>query len=212
MKKISILIADDHLLIRDTWTIILNNDPRFDVVAVASSGEQAVELAKTICPDIVLMDINMGNLNGFEATKLVKSFSPGSKIIGVSMHAMPDYAKKMLKMGASGYVTKNSSREEFIHAILEVQQGQTYICSEVKEILSRWEFELTTNNKPDFNSLTKRELGVIAFIKDGLSSREIGEKLILSLKTIEVHRYNILKKLNLRNTASLVNLMNQHGY
>lgn len=212
MKKIAILIADDHQLIRDTWTIILKNDPRFDVVAVASSGEQAVELAKTICPDIVLMDINMGNLNGVDATKLVKNFSPCSKIIGVSMHAMPDYAKKMLKMGASGYVTKNSSREEFIHAILEVQQGRTYICGEVKEILSHWEFELTTNNKPNFNSLTKRELDVIAFIKDGLSSREIGEKLVLSLKTIEVHRYNILKKLNLRNTASLVNVMNHHGY
>ncbi|MDZ4809492.1 MAG: response regulator transcription factor [Bacteroidota bacterium] len=211
MKKISILIADDHQLIRDTWSIILNNDLRFEVVAVASSGEQAVELAKTTCPDIVLMDINMGNLNGFDATKLLKSFSPGSKIIGVSMHAMPDYAKKMFKMGASGYVTKNSSREEFIHTILEVQQGMTCICDEVKEILTHREFELT-NDKPDFNSLSKRELDVIAFIKGGLSSREIGEKLSLSLKTIEVHRYNILKKLVVRNTASLVNLMNHHAY
>jgi len=211
MKKISILIADDHQLIRDTWSIILNNDLRFEVVAVASSGEQAVELAKTTCPDIVLMDINMGNLNGFDATKLLKSFSPGSKIIGVSMHAMPDYAKKMFKMGASGYVTKNSSREEFIHTILEVQQGRTCICDEVKEILTHREFELT-NDKPDFNSLSKRELDVIAFIKGGLSSREIGEKLSLSLKTIEVHRYNILKKLVVRNTASLVNLMNHHAY
>lgn len=211
MKKISILIVDDHQLIRDTWTIILNNDLRFEVVAVASSGEQAVEQAKIICPDIVLMDINMGNLNGFDATKLLKNFSPGSKIIGVSMHAMPEYAKKLLKMGASGYVTKNSSQKEFIYAILEVQQGRIYICDEVKEILTQRELELC-NDKPDFNSLTKRELGVIAFIKRGLSSREIAGQLSLSLKTIEVHRYNILKKLALRNTASLVNLMNHHGY
>ena len=211
MKKISILIADDHQLIRDTWTIILNSDLRFEVVAVASSGEQAVELAKAICPDIVLMDINMGNLNGLDATKLVKSFSPSSKIIGISIHAVPDFAKKMLKMGASGYITKNSSREEFIQAILEVQQGRIFICNEIKEILSHREFELT-NDKPDFNSLTKRELEVIASIKDGLSSKEIGERFGLSLKTIEVHRYNILKKLNLHNTASLVNVMNHHGY
>lgn len=211
MKKISILIADDHQLIRDTLTIILNDDIRFEVVAVASSGEQAVELAKAICPDIVLMDINMGNLNGFDATKLVKSFSPSSQIIGISMHAMPDFAKKMLKMGASGYVTKNSSREEFIQAIIEVQQGRIFICNEIKETLSHRVFELS-NDKPDFNSLTKRELDVIASIKDGLSSREIGEKFGLSLKTIEVHRYNVLKKLNLRNTASLVNVMNHHGY
>ena len=211
MKKISILIADDHQLIRDTWTIILNSDLRFEVVAVASSGEQAVELAKAICPDIVLMDINMGNLNGIDATKLVKSFSPSSKIIGISIHAMPDFAKKMLKMGASGYITKNSSREEFIHAILEVQQGQIFICNEIKEILSHRVFELT-KDKPDFDLLTKRELEVIASIKDGLSSKEIGERFGLSLKTIEVHRYNILKKLNLHNTASLVNVMNHHGY
>ena len=176
MKKISILIADDHQLIRDTWTIILNSDLRFEVVAVASSGEQAVELAKAICPDIVLMDINMGNLNGLDATKLVKSFSPSSKIIGISIHAVPDFAKKMLKMGASGYITKNSSREEFIQAILEVQQGRIFICNEIKEILSHREFELT-NDKPDFNSLTKRELEVIASIKDGLSSKEIGKGL-----------------------------------
>ena len=213
MKKISILIADDHQLIRDTWTVILNSDSRFTVVAVAAFGEQAVELAKNLRPDIVLMDINLGDdLNGFAATKLIRKFSPGSKIIGVSKHSMPGYAKKMLNMGAKGYVTKNSPHEEFIHAILEVHGGKTYICDEVKTILVRHELDEESKSRPDINILSKRELEVIVLIKDGKSSREIAGQLGISLKTIEVHRYNILKKLTLPNTASLVNFMNHHGF
>lgn len=210
MNKVSILIADDHKLIREIWTMILNTDSRLQVVAVASSGEQTIELAKTIRPDIVLMDINMGKLNGFDTTRLVKACSPESKVIGVSIHNSPGYAKKMLKMGASGYVTKNSSSEEFIMAIIEVAQGRTYICNEVKDILVQDELELSVA-KPDINILSKREREVIVFIKDGKSSREIGLQLGVSLKTIEVHRYNILKKLTLRNTAALVNFVNYHG-
>lgn len=207
MKKITILIADDHQLIRDTWTLILNSDQRFNVVAIAASGEQAIEFSRSTLPDIVLMDINMGDVNGFDATGIIKKISPGSKVIGVSMHCTPVYAKKMLRMGGSGYVTKNSGMEEFIKAILEVQQGKTYICEEVKDILVQQELE-SDNPKPDIGQLSKRELEVIRFIKNGFSSREIGDQLGITLKTIEVHRYNILKKLTLPNTAALVNFAN----
>ncbi len=210
MAIISILIADDHQLVRDAWTLILNNDPRFNVVAGAALGEQAVELAKNLQPDIVLMDINMSDLSGFEATKLVRKYSPHTKVIGVSMHSMPVYAKKMINMGAAGYVTKNSSKEELFQAIVEVMNGKIFICSEVKNILARQKFE-PGNNLPDINMLSKRELEIAQLIKSGLSSGEIAKKLDLSCKTVEVHRYNILKKLILPNSAALVNFVNQNA-
>lgn len=210
MEKITILIADDHKLIRDTWSFILDRDPRLSVVAVAESGNTAIEQAKITRPDIVLMDINMDDIDGFEATKQIKKISPGSKVIGVSMHSMPAYAKKMLKMGASGYVTKNSSTDELFTAIIEVFNKKTYICEEVKNILTQLQLQ-TEDSKPDINLLSKRELEVVLFIKSGLSSKEISSQMGVSMKTVEVHRYNILKKLSLPNTASLVNFANGHG-
>lgn len=212
MEKITILLVDDHRLIRDSWSFILNSDQRFQVIGETSSGDEAVEMAKNKRPDIVLMDVNMTPLNGFDATKLIRKFSPGSKVIGVSMHSMPAYAKRMLQLGAMGYVTKNSSREEMITAILEVKSGRKYVCAEVKNILAQQELEETSEQPvADMNNLSSREIDIIQLIKEGLSSKEIAVKLDISLKTVEVHRYNILKKLNLKNTASLVNFINAQG-
>jgi DNA-binding NarL/FixJ family response regulator len=209
MEKITLLLTDDHQLILDSWKYMLEADERFTVVGTANSGPEAIEQATAKRPMIVLMDINMNEMNGFEATRQIKKVSPGSKIIGVSIHSMPAYAKKMLKMGASGYVTKNSSRQELIKTILEVHEGKTYICEEVKNIIIRNELE--PEAKPDINLLSKRELEIVQFIKQGLSSKEISTELSLSLKTIEVHRYNILKKLDLPNAAALVNFVNHNG-
>lgn len=205
-EKISILIADDHKLIRETWTFILNSDARFKVIAECSNGDDAIEIAKAQRPNIVLMDINMSPTTGIEATQQIRKVSPATKIIGVSMHSQPAYAKKMLSIGARGYVTKNSSREEMIKAILEVHSGNKYICDEVKNIIS--EQLLEENQAPSINLLSEREIQIIRLIKQGSSSKEISTELNISLKTVEVHRHNILKKLNLKNTASLVNFIN----
>jgi DNA-binding NarL/FixJ family response regulator len=207
--KITILIVDDHKLIRDTWSFILNSDPRFQVIAESDSGKEAIDLAENNRPNIILMDINMSPMNGFEATKEIRKVSPESKIIGVSMHSQPAYAKKMLQVGAMGYITKNSSKEEMIGAISEVAQGNKYICHEVKAILS--EQILEDNEKPDINLLSQREIEIIELIKQGQSSKEIAQQLNITLKTVEVHRHNILKKLNLKNTAALVNFINNAG-
>ncbi len=207
--KITILIVDDHKLIRDTWSFILNSDPRFQVIAESDSGKEAIDLAENNHPNIVLMDINMSPMNGFEATKEIRKVSPESKIIGVSMHSQPAYAKKMLQVGAMGYITKNSSKEEMIGAISEVAQGNKYICHEVKAILS--EQILEDNEKPDINLLSQREIEIIELIKQGQSSKEIAQQLNITLKTVEDHRHNILKKLNLKNTAALVNFINNAG-
>lgn len=211
MEKINILLVDDHRLIRDSWSFILNSDPRFTVMGETSNGEEAIEIARNKQPDIILMDVNMTPVNGFEATKQIRKVSPSSKVIGVSMHSMPAYAKRMLQLGAMGYVTKNSSKEEMITAILEVTANRKYICDEVKNILAQQELEEGTAAITDMNNLSRRELDIIQLIKEGLSSKEIALQLDISLKTVEVHRYNILKKLNLKNTAALVNFINTQG-
>lgn len=210
MEKITLMLVDDHKLIRESWAFILNSDSRFKVIGETSDVNEAIEISKEKKPDIILMDINMSPINGFEATKMVRKFVPGTKVIGISMHSMPTYAKKMLQMGAMGYVTKNSSKDELFNAILEVNAGKKYICEEIKNILAHQELE-ENDGKPDMNHLSRREIDIVQLIKEGLSSKEIGLKLDISLKTVEVHRYNILKKLNLRNTASLVNFINAQG-
>ncbi len=190
---------------------ILNSDPRFQIVGETSAGDEAIELAKTRKPQIVLMDVNMTPVNGFDATRQIRKYSPGSKVIGISMYTMPAYAKRMLQMGAMGYVTKNSSKDEMIEAIVEVNNGNKYVCGEVKDILAHQELEDEKSSLPDMNVLSRREIEIVQLIREGMSSKEIARLLDISLKTVEVHRYNILKKLSLKNTASLVNFINSHG-
>lgn len=209
MNKITILLVDDHKLIRDSWSFILNSDPRFAVVGETSSVEEALGIAKNVVPDIILMDVNMSPVNGFEATRELKKKAPASRIIGVSMHAMPAYVKQMFRVGAMGYVTKNSSKDEMINAILEVSEGKKFMCQEVKNLMDQPVDK--SSDVPAISILTKRENDVAELIKQGLFTREIAEKLDISTKTVEVHRYNILKKLDLKNSAALVNYLNEHG-
>lgn len=117
----------------------------------------------------------------------------------------------MLQMGAMGYVTKNSSKDEMFEAIVEVNNGKKYVCDEVKDILARHEIEDEVGSSPDLNTLSRRELDIVQLLKSGMSSKEIALQLDISLKTVEVHRYNILKKLNMKNTASLINFINAQG-
>jgi DNA-binding NarL/FixJ family response regulator len=206
MDMIRILIADDHKLIRETWTYILNRDSRFKVIGSCSNSEEAVQMTKQKHPNVVLMDINMVPFSGIEATRQIKEVSPETQVIGVTMHSQPAYAKKMLQFGALGYVTKNSSREEMINAILEVSQGNKYVCEEMMELIN----ESSTDPKAlsAINTLTEREMDVINLIRQGNSSKDISAKLDISIKTVEVHRHNILKKLKLKNAASLIHFMN----
>lgn len=210
MSRISIMIVDDHTLIRETWSFLLGRNEGFEVIAEVGDGQRAIEIARDKRPQIVLLDINMSPLNGFDILKMIRKLSPGSKVIAVSMHSQPAYAKKMLRLGAKGYVTKNSPRQEMLDAIHEVHNGQIYICQEVKNILSgQMMSEEDTNT--GLNQLSEREIEVINLIRDGLSSKEIADKLKLSIKTVEVHRHNILKKLRVKNTASLINYINASG-
>lgn len=206
-KKITIMITDDHTLLRQSLSMMLNSEPEFRVVAECGSGEEAVELARDNRPDVVLMDYNLPGMNGIEATQLIRKFSPGSKVVGVSLHSHPAYARKMMQSGAMGYLTKNSSHDEMVTAITEVHNNRKYVCNEIKNALSE-QMIGGQESANRLNLLSKRELDIIGYIKQGMSSREIAEAINISVKTVEVHRYNILKKLNLKNVAAMVNYVN----
>jgi len=211
MNKKTLIVIDDHQLVREMCLHLFSNHQTIEVIGDSGVFEEAIELVKAKRPDVVLLDINLSNASGFDAVPLIRKYSPATKIIAVSLHNQPAYAKKMMQLGARGYVTKNSSRQEIFKAIEEACNGRTYVCSEIKNILS--EQMLSTETKtPSLKDLSLREIEIIKLIREGLSSKEIATSLWISVKTVEVHRYNILKKLNLKNSASLVNFIyNYHG-
>jgi two-component system invasion response regulator UvrY len=208
MQPIKLFIVDDHTLLREAFKMTLASHPDFLVIGEAGNGENAVELVPRLRPDVITMDINLPGISGIEATKQIRRMLPGAKVLGISLHTQPSYARKMMKAGAYGYVTKNTSTNEMFKAIMEVYGGKKYICAEIKNILSG---HITgEDEQAKIESLSLREIEVIKHIKDGRSSKEIAQALFISVKTIEVHRYNILKKLRLKNVAALVNFINNH--
>ena len=134
-KAITILIADDNKYIRETIRFLLSRYDNLKLVGEAESGEEAIALAKQLSPDVVLIDINMSPINGFEATRKILKQNPATKIIGLSVHKQPSYAKNILQLGAKGYVTKSSPHKEIIQAIIQVAGGKDYVCSELGEQL-----------------------------------------------------------------------------
>jgi two-component system invasion response regulator UvrY len=210
IKKISIMLIDDHTLIRETWRALLSTIENMEIVAECGDGRLAGELAKNARPNIVLLDLNMKPMNGFEVLKIIRRLSPLSKIIGLSMRSEPVFAKKLLRLGAKGYLTKNSPRHEMIDAINEVNKGKIYICQEVQTLLSRQTSE-GDNMTPDINCLSASELQLLSLWSDGDTSKEIAEKTGITVKTVEVHRHNILKKMKLKSTAALICYVQTHA-
>jgi DNA-binding NarL/FixJ family response regulator len=133
--QISVVIVDDHEIVRESWKLILDQKTNILIVGECSSGAEAIDAATRLKPDVMLMDINMSPVNGFEATRKIVKLSPDTKIIGVSVNDQPGYARNMLQLGAKGYVTKNSTHLELLEAILEVQKGKVFISRELK---NRW--------------------------------------------------------------------------
>ncbi len=205
---ITIVIADDHLLIAETWAMLINLDPAFSVLKVFSNTSQLLDEVSQLNPDIALLDINILPISGLDTVPLIKKKSPDTRVIGVSMHTQPSFAKRMIENGAKGYVTKNSTKDEMYQAIYEVMDGKTYLCQEIRnkqttEILEGEEILVK------LNSLSEREIGVIRLIRQGLTTVEIASQLFLSPKTVSSHRTKILKKLGLKNSLSLIRLINE---
>lgn len=203
---IKIIIVDDHQLIREAWTAILANVPHVEVVGAAESTAEAVQMTLKHRPEIVLMDINLKESNGFDATEQITNTLPKTRIIGLSLHDDVALVKKFLAKGASGYLSKNTSKEELLTAIDAVMKDELYLGMEIREKLNASSGQLPQSD------LTGKEIEIVQLIGRGLTSREIADQLFVSVRTIETHRYNILKKLNIPNAAQLSSWAKEKGY
>ncbi len=208
LDKIKIVIADDHVLIAETWATLINLDPSFQVIKVYDNTQSLIEEVAELQPQIVILDINIMPISGLDAVKIIRERSPNSRTIGVSMHNQPSFAKRMISNGAMGYVTKNSTKDEMYKAIYEVMEGKTYICAEIKNRITQ-NVLLEEDESARLNSLTDREIDIIKLLKEGCTTDEIAEKLFLSPRTVDTHRAKILKKLQLKNSLSLIKLINE---
>jgi RNA polymerase sigma factor (sigma-70 family) len=173
---------------------------------VYDNTKSLIDEITEVKPDVAILDININPFSGIEATKMIKKLAPGTKIIGVSMHNQPSFAKKMMRNGAMGYVTKNSSKQEMYDAIKSVMNGQKYICAEIQKNITNQMLVDEDDNK--LSTLTEREIEIIKLIKNGMTNKEIAEQLFLSPRTVETHRARILKKLDLKNSLSLIKYIN----
>jgi len=205
-KLVRVLIADDHDIVRAGIRMLLDAQPDMAVVGEASDGKEAIEMAGSMKPDVVLMDISMPGTTGIEATRAIKKANSRIEIVGLTMHAEDRYFFQLLQAGASGYVVKGAAPRELLEAVRAASRGEAYIHPSLQrkligDYVSRTEGSDQASMLAD---LTGRELEVLRLIVDGLTSREIAESLVISPNTVERHRQNIMSKLGLHNRAELV--------
>lgn len=206
MSKIRLLLVDDHAIVRAGLRILLETQPDFEIVGETESGQDAVGKTQTLQPDVVLMDISLPDIDGFEATRQIKRIRPQTAILALTMHESDEYFFEMLNAGASGYVPKKAAPTDLVAAIRVVHGGGVFLYpslakSLVKDYLARLE---TGADRTDYDGLTEREREVLTLIADGLSNQAIADRLVISTKTVERHRSNIMTKLNLHSRTELV--------
>jgi DNA-binding NarL/FixJ family response regulator len=207
---INLLIADDHQLITDGISKILETEKTIGKIHTASNGREAVDKVIITNVDCVIMDINMPVLNGLEATKLIKQEKPYVKVIVVSMLSDASIVSKMMKAGADAFINKDTGKTELLKAIDKVMQGEKYISPQISNNLFTHLTDRNVNTTNTEKHLTAREVEIIRYIADGLTNHEIADKLFLSIVTVDTHRKNMLAKLQLKNTASLVKYAADH--
>lgn len=210
VKKIKILLVEDHLIVREAWRYLLIDHPEFDLCGEAGTGEEAIELVAEMQPDVVMMDINLPGISGLNATEIIVSKNPGTRVLIVSMHNQAPYAVAAFKKGAMGYITKSSSTQEVFKALHLISGGQKYVCEELNGVFID-EMIHSTERADLFKLLTRQEKKIIVHLQNGESSKKIAEEMNISRRTVEVHRYHILKKLNLPNTVALVSYMSKYN-
>lgn len=214
-RKIRVILADDHTIVRDGIRSLLKNDDEIEMVGEAAHGEELLTLMERLPADLILLDINMPVMDGYEAARQIMQRFPETKMLAISMVVKEQLVQKIMAIGVKGYLFKDSSREELRVAIKLVANGQQYMCSHLAlKLLERkidWEVKedgLATND----NLLSGREKEVLDLIAEGYTNTQIAEMLFTSKRTVEAHRQNMLDKTNARNTASLVKWAYQNGY
>ncbi|HEX6384478.1 MAG TPA: response regulator transcription factor [Anaerolineae bacterium] len=206
MSKIKLILADDHFVVRSGLRMLLEARPDFEIVGEAETGVEAVEKVNALQPDVVLMDIQMPDMGGIEATRRIKKAHANTAVLALTMHEDDQYFFEMLQAGASGYVPKRAAPDELVSAICTVQRGDVFLYPSlatrlVQRFLGRTEVD---DGAALYDDLTPREQEVLVLIAEGLTNAEIAEKLVISIKTVDRHRENIMRKLDLHSRVSLV--------
>jgi len=206
MKRITVLLAEDHMIVREGFRKMLEFEADLEVVGEAQDGRQAVVLAKKLRPAVVLMDIAMPHLNGLEATRQILSVLPATKVLMLSAHSDDAYVDTAIASGALGFLLKQSSAHEVCKAIREVYQGKTFFSHAISRRLNRLRPESLDSAgllKKQAGQLTSREMEVLQLIAEGKASKQIAAELGIGVKTVEKHRERLKAKLNIHNTAGL---------
>ena len=203
-----ILLADDHKMFRDILGALLAKQPRMEVVGEAENGRRAVELAQQLAPDVVVMDVDMPELNGVEATRQIREKCPDTKVIALSMHTNRRFVARMVEAGASGYIVKDCAFDELVAAIRAVLAGRTHLASKLDVSPTHRAVQPEAIEPPQ---LTPREREVVQLLAEGKTTKEAAAELKVSPKTIEVHRKNIMDKLGLKSIVELTKYALQEG-
>ena len=207
--SVKILIADDHKIMRDGLRTLLEKEKGLDVIAEAKNGREAVTLAEKLRPDIIIMDISMDELNGIDATRHIIAQGLGCRIIALSMHADKRFVAGMFEAGAMAYLLKDCAYDELIKAIRQVLAGSSYLCSMISGVVIRDYVQRLRKSKPPLLSL--REKGILQLLAEGHNTKQIADKLDVSIKTVETHRQHIMAKLNINNIAELTKYAIREG-
>lgn len=210
MSDIRILLVDDHQIVLDGVKALLDDLDGFDCVATADNGQKAIDLLKVFDVDVVLMDIDMPVMNGMEATKIIKKEFSEIKVISLTQHSERGMVKQLLSCGSDGYLLKNIAQDDLAEAIRKVVAGESVFSEEVSLSLAGKALEKNANGVEV--ELTEREIEILTLIAEGLSSKQIGEQLFISPRTVDTHRTNLMNKLDIHNIAGLIRFALKNGY
>lgn len=202
VKKLRLLVVDDHALVRDGLKAILSSLPRIQSIDEASNGEEAIKKASSLKPDLILMDIQMPKMDGLEALKTIKKSSPQTKIVMLTIFNEPELISQAIKLGADGYLAKNSTKEELGKVITEVTEGKTYVSPEAAADLIK--SLMKEKSLPTRKELTPREIEILQLIAEGKTNKEIAYVLNLSEQTVKTHARKIFQKMNVADRAQAV--------
>ena len=213
METLRIVLAEDHTILREGLRALLSADPNFEIIGEAQNGREAVRCVEKLEPDLVLMDLSMPRMSGMDAIREIKRRYPEVKIIALTVHKTEEYLLTTLKAGADGYVLKDATHEELVMAIKNVMGGKSYLSPGVSEkiIVGYLEGRESNRTASPWETLSQREREVLKLIAEGFKNKEIAEDLCISLKTVEKHRANLMKKLDLHNAAALTVYAVQKG-
>jgi len=211
MDKISVLIADDHRLVRDGLKTIIDSSIDIHVVGEASNGLEVLKKVEELKPNVVLLDISMPKLNGMEAARRIRKEHPETKILILTMHEEEEYSLKMVRLGVSGYLLKDSTALEVMEAIRSVYSGKAFFSPQIAKVIAESYREAVAGKEDPYERLNDREREVLQLITEGHTNKQIAELLFISPKTVDNHRTNLMRKLDIHSTADLVRWATKRG-